>query len=1010
MKRVRERPPLVVLPVFLALVLALLAIPLSAQNQAVVPDIGFEIEGNTALDSGGDYDWETVERPPGILIQDPNSKAETDLSTFRPNSKFDSPETWSIVPGQVGPSQNELTNILSWAILPGELGDDRPNDFWLVLGMERTKQEGTFDLDFEFNQIYWDGSSGGPERTAGDLVVGFELKGNPTDKEKDLQVLILQFDPDEQPELCDVTPGIPNEPALVTVGTDPCPPYGDSGWWYRFLADGAILADSGLGQATMNEEPFSVPEWWPSTDDQGNPRDEIGPFQFAEAAINLTDLGVEASCSTFSSVHAKSRSSLEVESDLKDLAGPAPVAVNCRLDGYKFLDLNGNGSWESDEPGLPDWEIRLDDGSVTYTNEEGYYEFNYLADGSYTVYEVCPDDWLQTAPGYANFDGCGSEVHTAELSLDQREVNDLNFGDAMPKLEVAKSCTGDVFWGDDIEYQVTVSNTGNVPLLGVVVEDPLTGLAENVDLAIGESRIFTGTYSSLNAQSDSFGKTHVLFLPLLMRGIDSSTVRPQPPVRPAAFTAPGTVTNTVTVTTEFGQLAVEEADSCTTTVHGLEVNKDVQASLRRLYQWTIDKTVDNLGPIGLYPGDFVSLEYAVTVDLDDPPLAEGGWAVEGTITVNNPAPLDATLASVTDMVSPDIAATVDCPTLAIPSGSSLTCTYGPVLLPDGSARTNTATATLLNNNGQTTDFSTVVDVEFTGASTEESDTEVEVSDSFLGYLGTVRYDEVPVTYTYSRNFTATGEICDVYTVDNEATFLTNDTGTTGSDEVSVDILELCTVSMAYEDLPTNLGNDWDYNDAVIDVAPLFLDVSANHDLLAVRFTMSQELGAGPTGGMSGFHHTFSLRPYPNAFSCDGSYTLEVTTNGSTSTSTGAYTRGRSFVIIPDTADPPDLVELTINFDPPSGGGCPFDLAGFDPVSTYHGQWLFFDPWLYVINTQEEIHVIRTGQGEARILSVPSDWQWPTPDGYPIWNAYPKVNPPDPARPQAGPRFIRYWWR
>jgi hypothetical protein len=400
----------------------------------------------------------------------------------------------------------------------------------------------------------------------------------------------------------------------------------------------------------------------------------------------------------------------------------------------------------------------------------------------------------------------------------------------------------------------------------------------------------------------------------------------------------------------------------------------------------------------------------VTVDLDDPPLVEGGWQVEGTITISNPAPIDAALASVTDMVSPDIAATVDCPTLALPSGSSLTCTYGPVLLPDGSERVNTATATLINNNGQTTDFSTIVDVEFSGASIEEGDTEVEVSDSFVAYLGTVRYDEVPVTYTYSRNLTATGEICDVYTVDNEATFVTNDTGTTGSDEVSVDILELCTISMAYEDLPTGGGNDWDYNDVVIDVAPLFLDVSANHDLLAVKFTVRPELGAGPTGGMSGYRHTFSLRPYPDAFSCDGSYTLEVKTGGSTSTFSGTYTRGDSFPIIPNTGDPPDLVALTINFDLPSGGGCPFDLAGFDPVSAYHGQWLFFDPWLYVMNTREEIHVIKTVQGEARILSVPADWQWPKPDGNAIWKAYPKVRPPDPTQPQAGPIFTRYWWR
>jgi hypothetical protein len=497
--------------------------------------------------------------------------------------------------------------------------------------------------------------------------------------------------------------------------------------------------------------------------------------------------------------------------------------------------------------------------------------------------------------------------------------------------------------------------------------------------------------------------SHYIFLPLIMRGPGGSATPGVPP----SFVGPGTITNTVSVTAEFAQATVEEADSCATTVHGLEVNKDAQASRKRLYQWTIDKSVDNPGPIGLYPGDFVTLEYSVTVDLDDPPVAEGDWAVEGTITISNPAPMDAELASVTDMVSPDIAAPVNCPLpFIVPSGGSLTCTYGPVQLPDGSARTNTATATLANNNGQTTDFYTTVDIDFSGAGTEEFDTEVEVSDSFLGDLGTVRYDEVPVTFNYSRAFTATGEICDVYTVDNEALIVTNDTGTTHRDEVSVDLLELCTVSMAYEDLPSGAGNDWDYNDLVVDVAPLFLDVSANHDLLAVKFTIVQELGAGPTGGMSGFRHTFSLQPYADAFSCDGSYTLKVTTGGSTSTSTGAYTRGDNFVIVPNTGTPPNLVELTIDFNVPTGGGCPFDLAGFDPVSQYHGEWLFFDPWLFVINTNEEIHVRRTGRAEVRILSVPSDWQWPVPDGNRICSLYPKVTGCDPGPPT----FVRYWWR
>jgi hypothetical protein len=1016
MVSVRERHPLVVLPVFLALVLAL-AIPLSAQNQAVVPDIGFEIEGNAALDQGGDYDWENVDRPPGVLIQDPNSKAEPDPSTFRPNSKFDQPESWSIVQAQVGPGQNELTNILSWLILPGGLGEDRPDDLWLVLGMERTKQEGTFDLDFEFNQNPWDGSSGGPNRTEGDLVVGFELKGNPTDKEKDLQVLILQFvpDPDKQPELCDVTPGIPNVPALVKVGTDPCPPYGDSGWWYRFLADGAILADSGLGQATMNEDPFSVPEWWPSTDAQGNPRDVIGPFQFAEAAINLTELGIVASCSTFSSVHAKSRSSLEVESDLKDLAGPVPLSVNCRLDGHKFLDLNGNGSWEPDEPGLPNWEIRLNDGSVmTYTNQSGYYEFNYLADGTYRVYEVCPVDWLQTAPGFTDRDACGTEDYTATLSLDHREVNDLDFGDARPELDVAKTCTADVFWGDDIEYQVTVSNTGNVPLLGVVVDDPVTGLSETVDLAPGESRTFTGTYYSIDALGSLHSGNHYLFLPLIMRGPG----QPDTPVSPPTFVAPGTITNTVTATTEFAQVTLEDADSCVTNVHVLEVSKDAQTSFTRTYYWTIDKMVDDPGPITLLPGASATPQYTVTVNLDVPPYVDGDWAVEGTITVDNPAPLDAELESVTDIVSPNIAATVRCPSQTIPAGGSLTCTYDPVQLPDGTNRTNTATATLNNNNGRTTDFSGSASVDFSRARMEEIDEEVQVFDEFWErppppeYLGTVRYDEVPVTFTFTRTIPAPGSICGLFEVPNEAFLVTNDTDTVIPDDanVRVEILELCRAAFGFEDLPSGAaGIDWDYNDwvATVELEPTVSDPSAGGDLLRMDFSVQPEARG------ASYDHAFSLNIPSDGFGCDGTATLtRFDGEGNVLFSeSGPFDASidNEFQVLPRTSDvfPPlsntdeakpyvpaqRTALLSIVFDEP----CPFEPPEFDQDALIHGEGLFFSASLYVYGSKQTIR-----PGDERIVLVPVQWKWPE-ERIPVWEAYPLVQEGDP------PIFAWAWW-
>ncbi|UCG26357.1 MAG: hypothetical protein JSW55_10375, partial [Chloroflexota bacterium] len=136
----------------LSAAIVLFAAQLSAQDLPVEPQTGFEIEGNTAWDGHGDFDWENVEDKGAVRFLDPHSKADVDPTTFKPDGKFDKPEEWSIVPGNVGPSQNELTNTTVWAVRPGELDDDRPDDFWLIMGMERTKKEGTFFLDFEYNQ------------------------------------------------------------------------------------------------------------------------------------------------------------------------------------------------------------------------------------------------------------------------------------------------------------------------------------------------------------------------------------------------------------------------------------------------------------------------------------------------------------------------------------------------------------------------------------------------------------------------------------------------------------------------------------------------------------------------------------------------------------------------------------------------------------------------------------------------------------------------------------------
>ncbi|HSR35191.1 MAG TPA: SdrD B-like domain-containing protein [Anaerolineae bacterium] len=996
--KVAKTRPFILLLVIVMLALSLITGNLSAQDDPVVPDVAFEIEGNTALDHGGDYDWETTSSPPANFVQDPNSSATTDPSTFRPNSSFDRPEKWSIVSSRVGPGQNELTRILAWAIAPGDLGNDRPEDFWLILGMERTKKEGTFALDFEFNQVAWDGASGGPTRTPGDLAVGFELKGNPADRQKDLQVLIIQYSPGDQPFLCAVTPGVANTPDLIEVGEEPCPPYGDSGWFYRFLADGALMADSGLGQATMNEDPFPVSEPWLSTDASGEPRSEIGPFQFAEAAINLTALGIEASCSTFSTVHAKSRSSLAVQSDLKDLAGPVPLAIICRLDGHKFLDIDGSGVWDQpDEPPLEGWQIQLSDGSVTHTNADGYYAFESLKDGTYTIHEVCPEGWVQTLPGFTDFDMCGSEIHTAELNLDHREINNLDFGNGQPVLNLTCSSPSDVFIGDDIEYEIKVANTGNVILQDVLVKDEILGLNEAVDLAPGESRTFYGKHSTRG--SNGSGPFRV-YLPLVKRGGASPSVASEP--------WSDTIVDAVTATSIYASAMVEASDSCVTQLHELVVNKEVQTSLERIYHWTIDKALADPRPYTLFPGDFAEIKYAVAVDLDDPPFLDSGWGLAGTITVDNPAPMDAHLTSVTDLMSHDIVLPVNCPSMTVPASGSLTCVYGPVQLPDGSVRTNTATATMLNNDGGTTSFHDAASVDFGQASVEEIDEETQISDTFRDlppdFLGTVRYDEVPVTFNYTRTIPA--ERCGCYPIDNRATLTTIDTGWIATDTASIELCEVCSMSVGYEDLPRESGNDWDYNDLVIDVKP-FLTVSTEHDLLAMSFTITQELEAGPTAQMTGYNHELYLRPDETRLDCDGRYTLTRTVDGVGTTFDGDYTRGDDFIIISDTRQPPDRVELRIDFDLSSPGTCQFDFSDFDPDSQFHGQGLFFDPWLRVQYTQEKIST-RTADGlcECRIVVVPEDWQWPA-EGQPIWELYPKVK--EPLLPELGPIFAPRWW-
>ena len=253
----------------------------------------------------------------------------------------------------------------------------------------------------------------------------------------------------------------------------------------------------------------------------------------------------------------------------------------------------------------------------------------------------------------------------------------------------------------------------------------------------------------------------------------------------------------------------------TVTCHELEVTKDAATSLTRTWTWTILKEGDAT-ELTLSEGQLHTVNYDVTVDASS---ADSAWAVTEDIAVYNPAPIDATINTMADIVSPDIAAQVVCEVddedvvfpYTLPAGETLNCTYSADL-PDGADRTNTATAALQNYDyafsddeppviegtaSGTTDFTGTANVSFANAIVTEIDECVDVTDTNAvsdanptGLLGEVCADDAPETFEYSLTF-GTGSEADVLlecgenTHVNTAVFETNDTETTDDDDWTV---------------------------------------------------------------------------------------------------------------------------------------------------------------------------------------------------------------------------------
>lgn len=162
-----------------------------------------------------------------------------------------------------------------------------------------------------------------------------------------------------------------------------------------------------------------------------------------------------------------------------------------KIDGYKFNDLNGDGSWDQGEPALADWKINVDvPGTDTdqefITNAQGFYAFWTTVPGDYTIWETNQAGWTQTAPN----------PHTAVVTATSGMHKVLNFGNHRDSglITFDKVIVGG---GPAVDADFTFAVDGN----GAYTDGQSVSLDTNTTHAVTES----SAYSSLYTLTDASG-------------------------------------------------------------------------------------------------------------------------------------------------------------------------------------------------------------------------------------------------------------------------------------------------------------------------------------------------------------------------------------------------------------------------------------------------------------------------------------------------------------------------
>lgn len=251
-------------------------------------------------------------------------------------------------------------------------------------------------------------------------------------------------------------------------------------------------------------------------------------------------------------------------------------------------------------------------------------------------------------------------------------------------------------------------------------------------------------------------------------------------------------------------------DEETVTVCELGFEKEVLGSVTGDFEWAIDKSVDDNGPIQTTDGTHES-EYTVTVTPTGPTYSD--FKIWGTITITNPADGEPVLGGLSDLIDLEGATCVvdgtEMTTVEVAPGETKVVEYTcegveldePTVVVNTAvitwgegenAQEATATATLEVEDWQVTltnetvevydDMATGEDV-LIGTVTTDKDGNITV-DPVDGYSYVVN-DDGSVTFTYTVEHTVESGTCETFT--NVATSIPTDGGTPGEDTETVEI-------------------------------------------------------------------------------------------------------------------------------------------------------------------------------------------------------------------------------